>query len=80
MTKAKTPKQHPKLINQFMVYDGINEINDVFGVLIALKAYIRSADFNKYHAEMIVSSIQSLLCNGTLKIEEWLEIEEEVKP
>jgi hypothetical protein len=78
MTKAKTPKQHPKLINQFMVYDGINEINDVFGILIALKAYIKSEDFNKYHAQMIVSSIQSLLCNGTLKIEEWLEIEEEV--
>jgi hypothetical protein len=78
MTKAKTPKQHPKLINQFMVYDGINEINDVFGILIALKAYIKSEDFNKYHAQMIVSSIQSLLCNGTLKIEEWLEIEDEV--
>jgi hypothetical protein len=77
-SKAKD-KRHPKIINEWMVYEGINEINDVFGVLIALKSYIRSEDFNKYHAEMIVSSIQSLLCHGTETIEKWMDIEEEVK-
>jgi len=35
-----------------------------------------SDDFNKYHAEMIVSSIQSLLCHGTERIEEWMDIDE----
>ena len=77
-SKAKD-KRHPKIINEWMVYEGINEINDVFGVLIALKTYIKSEDFSKYHAEMIISSIQSLLCHGTARIEEWMEIEEEVK-
>ena len=78
MTRAvKKDKRHPKIINEWMVYEGINEINDVFGVLIALKTYIKSEDFNKYQAEKIVSSIQSLLCHGTATIEEWMEIEEE---
>jgi len=77
-SKAKD-KRHPKIINEWMVYEGINEINDVFGVLIALKTYIKSEDFSKYHAEMIISSIQSLLCHGTGTIEEWMEIEEESK-
>jgi hypothetical protein len=73
---AKKDKRHPKIINDWMIYEGINEINDVFGVLIAFKAYIKSDDFNKYHAEMIVSSIQSLLCHGTERIEEWMDIDE----
>jgi hypothetical protein len=77
MTRAvKKDKRHPRIINDWMVYEGINEINDVFGVLIAFKAYIKSDDFNKYHAEMIVSSIQSLLCHGTERIEEWMDIDE----
>jgi hypothetical protein len=73
---VKKDKRHPKIINDWMIYEGINEINDVFGVLIAFKAYIKSDDFNKYHAEMIVSSIQSLLCHGTERIEEWMDIDE----
>lgn len=78
MTKAiKKDKRHPKIINEWMVYEGINEINSVFGVLIAFKTYIKSEEFNKYHAEMIIESLQSLLCNGTQIIEEWMEIEEE---
>ena len=77
MTKAvKKDKRHPKIINEWMIYEGINEINDVFGVLVAFKAYIKSDDFNKYQAEKIVSSIQSLLCNGTQRIEEWMDIDE----
>jgi hypothetical protein len=74
-SKAKD-KRHPKIINEWMVYEGINEINDVFGVLVAFKAYIKSDDYNKYQAEKIISSIQSLLCHGTATIEEWMEIEE----
>lgn len=77
-SKAKD-KRHPKIINEWMVYEGINQIDDVFGVLIALKAYIKSEDFNKYHAEKIVSSVQALLCNSTQIIEEWMDIEEEKK-
>jgi hypothetical protein len=77
MTRAvKKDKRHPKIINDWMIYEGINEINDVFGVLVAFKAYIKSDDFNKYQAEKIVSSIQSLLCHGTARIEEWMDIDE----
>jgi hypothetical protein len=78
MIKAKAKdKRHPKIINQWMVYEGINEINSVFGVLIAFKSYMRSEDFNKYHGEVIIESLQTLLCHGTQRIEEWMEIEEE---
>jgi hypothetical protein len=77
MTKAiKKDKRHPKIINEWMIYEGINQIDDVFGVLVALKTYIKSEDFNKYQAEKIVSSIQSLLCHGTQIIEEWMDIDE----
>jgi len=77
MTKAvKKDKRHPKIINDWMIYEGVNEINSVFGVLIAFKSYLKSDEFNKYHAEMIISSIQSLLCNGTQRIEEWMDIDE----
>jgi len=77
MTKQiKKDKRHPKIINDWMIYEGVNEINSVFGVLIAFKSYLKSDEFNKYHAEMIISSIQSLLCNGTQRIEEWMDIDE----
>lgn len=81
MTKViKKDKRHPKVINDWMIYEGVNEINSVFGVLIAFKSYLKSDEFNKYHAEMIISSIQSLLCNGLEPIEQWMDIDEgEVK-
>jgi hypothetical protein len=69
-------KQHPKLLNEFMLYEGLEEINSVFGILIAFKAYIKSDSYQKYHAEMIIDSIQHLLCSGTQIIEEWVQIEE----
>ena len=81
MIKAKAKdKRHPKIINQYMVYQGINEINTVFGAIIAFKAYLNSPEFNKYHAELAIDCFRNTLCEGTVKIEEWLEIEEEVKP
>ena len=81
MIKAKAKdKRHPKIINQYMVYQGINEINTVFGAIIAFKAYLNSPDFDKYHAELAIDCFRNTLCEGTVKIEEWLEIEEEVKP
>ena len=61
-SKAKD-KRHPKIINQWMVYEGINEINSVFGVLIAFKSYMRSEDFNKYHGEVIIESLQTYSSN-----------------
>jgi hypothetical protein len=77
MTKViKKDKRHPKVINDWMIYEGVNEIHSVFGVLIAFKSYLKSDEFNKYHAEMIISSIQSILCNGLQPIEEWMDIDE----
>jgi hypothetical protein len=77
MTRAvKKDKRHPKIINDWMIYEGVNEIHSVFGVLIAFKSYLKSEEFNKYHAEMIISSIQSLLCNGLEPIEKWMDIDE----
>lgn len=77
MTKViKKDKRHPKVINDWMIYEGVNEIHSVFGVLIAFKSYLKSDEFNKYHAEMIISSIQSLLCNGLEPIEQWMDIDE----
>ena len=69
-------KQHPKLLNEFMLYEGLEEINSVFGILIEFKAYIKSDSYQKYHAEMIIDSIQHLLCSGTQIIEEWVQIED----
>jgi hypothetical protein len=77
MTKViKKDKRHPKVINDWMIYEGVNEIHSVFGVLIAFKSYLKSDEFNKYHAEMIISSIQSILCNGLEPIENWMDIDE----
>lgn len=78
--KPKTHKVHPKIVNDWMIYEGINDINSVFGALSALEAYINSPSFNKYSAEMAIGSIRVTLCAGTQMIEEWLEIEEEPKP
>ena len=74
--KPKTPKQHPKMVNQFMVYEGLNDINSVFGALTVLDAYIQGDKFQKYAASMAITSIRATLCAGTQIIEEWLEIEE----
>ena len=74
--KPKTPIKHPKLVNQWKVYDGINDINSVFGAIIAFKAYLNSPEFDKYHAELAIDCLRNTLCEGTIKIEEWLEIEE----
>jgi hypothetical protein len=74
--KAKTPKVHPKILNDFMVYEGINDINSVFGALTVLDAYIQGDKFQKYAASMAIDSIRATLCAGTQIIEEWLQIEE----
>jgi hypothetical protein len=79
-TRKLKDKRHPKIINDFMVYEGINDINSVFGALTVLDAYIQSDKFQKYAASMAIDSIRSTLCAGTGIIEEWLQIEEEVKP
>jgi|688.fasta_scaffold1333395_2 hypothetical protein len=73
MTKSK---EHPKLLNEFMLHEGLEEINSVFGILIAFKAYIKSDSYHKYHAEMVIDSIQNLLSSGTQIIEEWMQIED----
>lgn len=79
-TRKLKDKRHPKIINDFMVYEGINDINSVFGALTVLDAYIQGDKFQKYAASMAIDSIRSTLCAGTQMIEEWLEIDEEVKP
>lgn len=79
MTKAKTPKQYPKIVNQWMVYEGLNDINSVFGALTAFEAYMKSPEFNTYHAQMALDCLRSTLCTGTMAIENWCELEE-VKP
>ena len=79
-TRKLKDKRHPKIINDFMVYEGINDINSVFGALTVLDAYIQSDKFQKYAASMAIDSIRSTLCAGTGIIEQWLEIEDEVKP
>jgi hypothetical protein len=75
-TRKLKDKRHPKIINEFMVYQGINDINSVFGALTVLEAYIQSDKFQKYAASMAIDSIRATLCAGTEIIEEWLEIEE----
>lgn len=79
MTKAKTPVKHPKIVNQWMVYEGLNDINSVFGALTAFEAYMKSPEFNTYHAQMALDCLRSTLCTGTMAIENWCELEE-VKP
>jgi hypothetical protein len=79
-TRKLKDKRHPKIINEFMVYEGINDINSVFGALTVLDAYIQGDKFQKYAASMAIDSIRSTLCAGTGIIEEWLQIEDEVKP
>jgi hypothetical protein len=74
--KVKKPAVHPKILNDFMVYQGINDINSVFGALTTLEAYINSDKFQKYQASMAIDSIRATLCAGTQIIEEWFEIEE----
>jgi hypothetical protein len=78
-TRKPKDKRHPKIINQYMVYQGINEINTVFGAIIAFKAYLNSPEFNKYHAELAIDCLRNTLCEGTVQIEEWLEIDEDEK-
>jgi len=80
MTKAKTPVKHPKIVNQWMVYDGLNDINSVFGALTAFEAYMKSPEFNTYHAQMALDCLRSTLCTGTMAIENWCELDEEAKP
>jgi hypothetical protein len=63
-----------------MVHEGLNDINSVFGALITLKSFLNSPEYSKQGATWAIESIQSNLCNGTRMIEEWCEIEEEVKP
>lgn len=76
ITRKPKDKRHLKIINEFMIYEGINEINTVFGAIVALKAYLNSPEFNKYHAELAIDCLRNTLCEGTVKIEEWLEIED----
>jgi hypothetical protein len=59
-----------------MLHEGLEEINAVFGILIAFRAYIKSDTYHKYHAEMILDSITQLLGSGTQIIEEWMQIED----
>lgn len=80
MTKAKTPVKHPKIVNQWMVYEGLNDINSVFGALTAFEAYMKSPEFNTYHAQMALDCLRSTLCTGTMAIENWCELDEEAKP
>lgn len=78
MTKSKTIKQHSKIVNEWMVYEGLNDINSVFGALTTFEAYLKSPEFNKYHAQMAIDCIRSTLCTGTMAIENWCELENEV--
>ena len=80
MTKIKTPKTHPKILNEFMVYEGLNQINSVFGALVALEVYISSERFSKYHAILALDCLRHTLIEGTENLEAWCELEEEVKP
>lgn len=80
MTKAKTAVKHPKIVNQWMVYEGLNDINSVFGALSAFEAYMKSPEFNTYHAQMALDCLRSTLCTGTMAIENWCELDEEAKP
>ena len=75
--KKQKDKRHPKIINQWMVYEGLNDINSVFGALTAFEAYMKSPEFNTYHAQMALDCLRSTLCTGTMAIENWCELEDE---
>jgi hypothetical protein len=77
--KSKTPKQHPKIVNEWMIYESINDINSVFGAISAFEAYMQSPQFSKYHASLALHSIKATLCAGTQMIEEWIDIKEETE-
>ena len=74
--KVKTPEKHPKLVNEWMIYEGLNDINSVFGALTAFEAYLKSPEFNTYHAQMALDCLRSTLCTGTMAIENWCELED----
>ena len=74
--KVKKPAVHPKILNDFMVYEGLNDINSVFGALIAFEVYMKSDQFNSYHGGLALQSIRAALCAGTELIEQWTDLEE----
>jgi hypothetical protein len=74
--KVKTPVKHPKIVNEWMIYEGMTDINSVFGALLTLKSFINSTEYSKQGATWAIESIQSTLCNGTQLIDQWCEIEE----
>jgi hypothetical protein len=74
--KVKTPKIHPKIVNEWMIFEGMTDINSVFGALLTLKSFINSPEYSKQGATWAIESIQSTLCNGTQLIEQWCEIEQ----
>ncbi len=74
--KVKTPVKHPKILNDFMVYEGLSDINSVFGALIAFEVYMKSDKFNTYHGGLALQSIRASLCAGTELIEQWIDLEE----
>ena len=79
MTKIKTPTKHPKIANEYMVYEGLNQINSVFGALVALEVYINSDRFSKYHAILAIDCLRHTLIEGTEHLEKWCEIGEGAK-
>ena len=74
--KVKTPLKHPKIVNEWMIYEGMTDINSVFGALLTLKSFINSTEYSKQGAIWAIESIQSTLCTGTQLIDQWCEIEE----
>ena len=76
MSVSTVPPEFSKILNDFMVYEGLNDINSVFGALIAFEVYMKSDKFNSYHGGLAIQSIRAALCAGTGLIEEWIEIEE----
>jgi len=77
--KVKTPTKHPKMVNEYMVYEGLNQINCVFGALVALEVYINSDKFSKYHAILALDCLRHTLIEGTEHLEKWCEIDEGFK-
>jgi hypothetical protein len=74
--KVKTIKIHPKIVNEWMIFEGMNDINSVFGALLTLKSFINSPEYSKQGATWAIESIQATLCSGTHLIDQWCEIED----
>lgn len=72
-------KKQAKINQDYLIYESYTKIDDTYGLIVAMREYLKSENFNKYHVEKQLNCLFAVLFDAQKNLEEFIQHAEEHK-